>query len=77
MGNDPGDAASWRVTDEKTRLRRLPLRGGVLGHRQLCDVGAGVLQRDKLASARQGDRIVERPVPALGRATRRDQRPPG
>jgi hypothetical protein len=44
--------------------------------RQLLDVSGSVLQRDKLATARQRYRIVERPAPALGCVTRRDPRPP-
>ena len=56
--------------------RCLPLRGRVLGLGQPGDVGTGVLQRDELTTARQRDRFVEWPFPALGRATRRDQRPP-
>jgi hypothetical protein len=44
--------------------------------RQLLDISGGILQRDELATARQRDRIVERPFPALGCVTRRDQRPP-
>jgi hypothetical protein len=36
----------------------------VLGSRKLGDIGAGVLQRDELASAGQRDWIVERSFPA-------------
>jgi hypothetical protein len=43
--------------------------------RQLGDVGAGVLQRDELPSARQRYRMVEWPFPASC-FTRRDARAP-
>ena len=50
--------------------RGLAFRSRVLRLRQLGDVGAGVLQRDKLATSRQWDRIVERPFPAAIRHRR-------
>jgi hypothetical protein len=34
------------------------------------DIGAGILQRDELATARQGDRIVERSFPARDQPSR-------
>jgi len=43
---------------------RLPFRGLMLGLRQLHNVGAGVLQRDELALARQRDWIIETTFPA-------------
>jgi hypothetical protein len=43
--------------------RRLPLRGGVLGLRQLGDEIPGVLQRDELAAVRRHNRIVEATLP--------------
>ena len=55
----------------------LPFLNLLFRLRQFLDVSGSVLQRDELATTGQGDRIIERPVPALGRATRRDQRPPG
>jgi hypothetical protein len=44
--------------------------------RQFLDISGGILQRDELATTGQRYRIVERPFPALGCVTRRDQRPP-
>jgi hypothetical protein len=43
---------------------RLPFRRRGLGLRKLRDVFAGVRERDELATARQGDRIFERSLPA-------------
>lgn len=43
---------------------RLPFRRGVFGLWKLCDVGAGILERDELAPAGQWDRIVEGAGPA-------------
>jgi hypothetical protein len=43
--------------------RRLPFRGFVLDLWQLRDEGAGVLQRDELATAGQRDRMIEGPFP--------------
>jgi hypothetical protein len=34
------------------------------------DIGAGILQHDELATARQGDRMVERSFPARDRPSR-------
>jgi hypothetical protein len=44
--------------------RRLPFRRRVLGLRALRDVGASLVQRDELATARQRDRIIEWSFPA-------------
>jgi hypothetical protein len=46
----------------------LPLGGLMLGFRQLRDVIAGVLQRDKLATARHRYRIVKPTFPAAARS---------
>jgi hypothetical protein len=54
----------------------LPLLDLLFGLRQLLDIAGSVLESDKLATARQRYRIIERPLPALGCVTRRDQRPP-
>ena len=43
----------------------LPLRGLVLGLRKLGDVLASILERDKLATARKGNRFVEAPTPSF------------
>jgi hypothetical protein len=61
--------AAERRDEDQGFHRRLPLRSRVLRFRQLGDVGAGVLQRDELAPARQRYRIIERPVPAAIRRT--------
>jgi hypothetical protein len=51
--------------DQDQRLHGcLPLRGLVLGLGELCDVVAGILQRDELPTAGQRDRIVKRSFPA-------------
>ena len=52
---------------ETARRRSLCSFGGlVLGLRELGDIGPGILEGDELASARQRDRFIERPFPALG-----------
>jgi hypothetical protein len=52
--------------DQDQSLRRgLPLWRLVLCFRKLCNVGAGVLQRGELSTARQRDRIVEAALPSL------------
>jgi hypothetical protein len=54
-----------RFRDQDQRFHgSLPLRRRVLGLRKLRDVGAGVLQRDELAAARQRNRLVEPSFPA-------------
>jgi hypothetical protein len=66
-----------RRRDQYQRLHsRLPFLDPVLGFRKLRDVVASVLKADKLATARQRYWIIKRSFPALGRVTRRDQRPP-
>ena len=54
--------------DVATRIKafhgRLPLGSLMLGVRELGDVGAGVRERDELATARQRDRFVEVTSPA-------------
>jgi len=42
----------------------LPLRGPVLCLRKPRNVAAGILKRDKLATAGQGNRIIKRSFPA-------------
>jgi hypothetical protein len=69
QGSHDTDARKHRRAAERyhqdQRLHSgLPLRGLVLGLRELGDVLAGVLERDKRAPARQRDRFVERPFPA-------------
>jgi hypothetical protein len=55
-------AMSLGCHDEATDRRLLTLIV-LLGLREPGDVFGGVLQRDKLATARQHDRIVEFPIP--------------
>jgi hypothetical protein len=43
--------------------RRLPFSGLMLGLRKLCDVVAGILERDKLAAAWERNWIVEQTFP--------------
>jgi hypothetical protein len=57
-------------------LKTMALPTGMLGLGKLGDVVARILQRHKLASVRQWNRIVEQPFPAFG-FTRRDWRLPG
>jgi hypothetical protein len=53
-----------RRRDQDQRLHgRLPFLGLVLGLRKLRDVPAGILEGDKLATARQRDRFFETPFP--------------
>jgi hypothetical protein len=47
---------------------RLPLWSHVFGFRQLNDVVSGVNERDKLAAARQQDRIFKTDVSSRGRS---------
>jgi hypothetical protein len=68
-------AAMFRNQQERLDCG-LPLFGVVFCLAQFSDVERGVAERDKLATARQRDRIIEWPFPALGCVTRRDQRPP-
>jgi hypothetical protein len=54
-----------KLHNQQQRFHRcLPFFGVVFCLRQLGDVGAGVLQRGELATARQRGRIVERSFPA-------------
>jgi hypothetical protein len=63
--------------DQQQRLHcGLPFLGIVFGLGQPRDEQRGIAERDKPATARQRNRIVERPAPAFGCVTRRDQRPP-
>jgi hypothetical protein len=65
------------VDDQKRGLdRSLPFLELLFGLRQLLDISGGILEGDELAALGQRYRIVERSFPALGRVTRRDQRPP-
>jgi hypothetical protein len=55
------------IDDQEHRFdRTLPFLELLLGLRELLDIFCGVLKGDKLATARQRDRIIERPFPALG-----------
>jgi hypothetical protein len=50
--------------DEDRRLHRgLPFRRLLFGFGQRGDLGPGVFEPDELATVRQRNRIVERPVP--------------
>ena len=54
-----------RRRDQDQRFHRgLPLGGFVLGLRKLRDVVAGILERDELATAGQGDWIFEMAAPS-------------
>jgi hypothetical protein len=67
----------WPIVfcDQQKRFRRgLPFRRLLFGFRQLGDVGPGVFERHKLATARQRYRIVERrfhPLVAIRRTAPR------
>jgi hypothetical protein len=64
---DPGEHRRAAARNKHQCLHRgLPFRRHVLGSRKLGDVVAGVLQRHKLATARQIDRMLEGPLPADG-----------
>jgi hypothetical protein len=71
QGPHDADAREHRravlVDDQKQGLdRSLPFLDLLFGLRQLLDISGGILEGDELATLGQRDRIVERPVPALG-----------
>jgi hypothetical protein len=71
QGSHDADAREHRravlVDDQKQGLdRSLPFLDLLFGLRQLLDISGGILEGDELATLGQRDRIVERPVPALG-----------
>src|SRR5258705_5730051 len=66
-------AARRRNQDQRFHCG-LPLRGLMLGLRKFRDVGAGVLESDELAAARQRYRIVKPAFPpAVSQGCRRDR----
>ena len=58
----PIGLAGCVLQEDRQRLRGTSIIGG--------DIGAGILQRDELATARQGDRIVERSFSARDQPSR-------
>jgi hypothetical protein len=71
QGSHDADAREHRravlADDQKQGLDRiLPFLDLLFGLRQLLDISGGILEGDELATLGQRDRIVERPVPALG-----------
>jgi CheY-like chemotaxis protein len=66
-GFEPAIAASGEEAVTLLKGGLTKYRALVLGLGKLLDIGRGILERDELATAGQGNGIVERPLPTLQR----------
>jgi hypothetical protein len=60
----------WLTTRSRASTASCPFLDLLFGLRQLLDISGGIFESDKLATARQQDRIVEGPLPTLVRHLR-------